>query len=404
MRPFVLLAFAFLFPGVSSFVAGRGGNPAEDCDTSRAARLIVAEACVPLLPIPIRDALGKDKNRWLELAAASQPIDQGSDDSPHFVMLDVGSGEVRLAALRVAAAGFPRDRTRGMELMNSRARAGETGGALPWALVDAAGALTEALRASSIDCDAVAERCAWIAHLATDASMPSHTTRLRFHLNNHSRDDMSNDGSSVMPEQLAIRVAQALATAESDWMVRLDRRLSDEAKVSPVRVRRLPDPTEAVFVTLLESHASMELIARAVMGNEGGSDESMDPNRPPDESPKARGEQARATFETADRVAPLLEDRLESAILLTANLITTAWHNAGKPEIEKGDGKADESSGESLPPVSGGFVGSRQSMVFHRPDCPHARRLSDVNRIRFESHAQATAAGRKPCKRCQPSP
>lgn len=403
MRPFIPIAFAFLVLSLSS-VTGGAGNPADDCDTSRAAQLIVAEACVPLLPAPIRATLERNKDRWLKLAVASAPRGQGFGDSAHVVMLDVGSGEFRFPALRQAAAGFPRDRARGMELMNSRARAGERGGSLPWALLDATAALTDALRTSPIDADAVVERCAWIAHLATDASMPSHTTRLRFHMHDHSLGEMPKDGSRATPESHAIHVARALATAESDWMVRLDRRLADEAKVSPVRVRRLPDPSETVFALLAESHASMEPIAQAVIDDEGGVDEPTDPNAPPGGSPKAHGDRAQATFETADRVAPLLEDRLEGAILLTANLITTAWLDAGKPAIGDAVNSAMESPAPKQRSESGGFVGSRQSTVFHRPDCPHARRLSDVSRMRFESYAQATAAGRKPCKRCQPKP
>jgi len=48
------------------------------------------------------------------------------------------------------------------------------------------------------------------------------------------------------------------------------------------------------------------------------------------------------------------------------------------------------------------YVGSKRTTRFHKPDCPHAKRISNQNRIRFENRESAIDYGREPCDACEP--
>ena len=48
------------------------------------------------------------------------------------------------------------------------------------------------------------------------------------------------------------------------------------------------------------------------------------------------------------------------------------------------------------------FVASKNSDVFHRPDCSSAKRIKPANLVGYNSRAEALKAGKRPCKRCKP--
>lgn len=48
------------------------------------------------------------------------------------------------------------------------------------------------------------------------------------------------------------------------------------------------------------------------------------------------------------------------------------------------------------------FVASKNSDVFHRPDCSSAKRIKPENLVDYNSRAEALKAGKRPCKRCKP--
>ena len=48
--------------------------------------------------------------------------------------------------------------------------------------------------------------------------------------------------------------------------------------------------------------------------------------------------------------------------------------------------------GEGVPPTAE-VIAHRRSKVYHRPTCPEAVRMSDANRVRFNSASEAEAAG-----------
>ena len=53
-------------------------------------------------------------------------------------------------------------------------------------------------------------------------------------------------------------------------------------------------------------------------------------------------------------------------------------------------------------PSPGGYVASRNSRVYHRPECSAAARIKPGNLVTFKTKAEAEASGRRPCKVCKP--
>ncbi len=48
------------------------------------------------------------------------------------------------------------------------------------------------------------------------------------------------------------------------------------------------------------------------------------------------------------------------------------------------------------------YVASKNSKIFHKPDCAWAKRISPENLVGFATREQAVKAGKRPCKRCNP--
>lgn len=65
--------------------------------------------------------------------------------------------------------------------------------------------------------------------------------------------------------------------------------------------------------------------------------------------------------------------------------------------IKRADGK--ESASEA---VKDSYVASKNSKIFHRADCPSAKRISRKNLISYTSRAEAVQDGKRPCKICKP--
>lgn len=53
-------------------------------------------------------------------------------------------------------------------------------------------------------------------------------------------------------------------------------------------------------------------------------------------------------------------------------------------------------------PVHDSFVASRNSQVFHRPDCKSAARITEKNLVRYATRDEAIKAGKRPCVECRP--
>ena len=67
---------------------------------------------------------------------------------------------------------------------------------------------------------------------------------------------------------------------------------------------------------------------------------------------------------------------------------------------EPNDGEAAKSQRTQIP--AGAFVASKNSMVFHKPDCPFVKRISPDNLVTYKTRDDAIKAGKRPCKQCKP--
>ena len=105
-----------------------------------------------------------------------------------------------------------------------------------------------------------------------------------------------------------------------------------------------------------------------------------------------------------ERVARLLEDRVEAGALLAARLILSAWVDAGAPDLPGTQDSTpirqrqlDPAAGPNPPaatePTPAGtnaeadrfLCASRGSKVFHYSDCHHVQRIKPEHLVRFES-------------------
>ena len=57
---------------------------------------------------------------------------------------------------------------------------------------------------------------------------------------------------------------------------------------------------------------------------------------------------------------------------------------------------------EKLTTAEHGFVASKNSKVFHKPDCSSAKRIKPGNLVTYSTREKATQAGKRPCKICKP--
>ena len=63
-----------------------------------------------------------------------------------------------------------------------------------------------------------------------------------------------------------------------------------------------------------------------------------------------------------------------------------------------------EKTNSDSPPVANesGYIASKSSKIYHRPTCPHTKRIDPAKSVRFSSREEAEKTGRRPCKTCKP--
>lgn len=95
-------------------------------------------------------------------------------------------------------------------------------------------------------------------------------------------------------------------------------------------------------------------------------------------------------------------DAFITAYLIANNSNTLpAKANSTKPLSGKPDTPRDQRT-QKQDTVEVNFVASKKSKVFHKPDCPFARRISPENLVTYKTRDEAINAGKRPCKRCKP--
>lgn len=90
-----------------------------------------------------------------------------------------------------------------------------------------------------------------------------------------------------------------------------------------------------------------------------------------------------------------------------ANWRTHAAHSDPYGGREGAVGRIDPAPASPIPRAiaqAGVYVASKNSQVFHRPDCKSAAKISEKNLMRFGTREEAIQAGKKPCGECKPRP
>jgi hypothetical protein len=97
---------------------------------------------------------------------------------------------------------------------------------------------------------------------------------------------------------------------------------------------------------------------------------------------------------------------MKRAILLAfaATTLIFAQGAAKKPATPpaKAEPAKPEAAKAKITPSAGGFVGNKDSKVFHKADCKTAVKMKAENKTTFASKAEAEKAGFKACKVCKP--
>jgi hypothetical protein len=349
---------------------------------------LVLEAVLPALSQGPRDFIVARQLAIEDAVAApslpaSTNTSAADDSAGHFLLLDVAAADADAAGRMLAAAQFPHSKKDARKLFETHGI--KTGGDLPWLLEEHFAKLVQVFRNG--DAAAAERQIGLLIHLATDAAMPFNTTTL-------AGDELE---SREPPHGAQVKARRLRQRFHGVFIHRLQDRLAYEVRVSPARVQRVSSPIQAAFDTLLESHrVSQEL---AAIDMEAIRRLGMD-------DVTAFASSADIYFASlAERVAPLLENQLESGALLAASLIDTAWTTA-RPSFAA----APSSAATAAPPVAPrtiaknespeanrapaataapttSLVGSLSSTVYHRNDCSHVARIKAENRVEFKTKA-----------------
>ena len=353
---------------------------------------IVASVAVTVLPEPIRPFFAEHLDLVKDFTVTGSASSGAGDlatgaDEVHHIMLDVGAGPDDAEARRRAACQFPHDREAARKLFKRNGV--RAGGVLPWLVQDRYRRLVQAFR--DRDGVLILEASGDLLRSAADASLPFNTTadrdgRTSGHLGWRA-SDVRNGSEAHRSVRHRFHVG---------LIRRFRRQFEYEVRVWPNRFRHVSEPAEAAFETLLEAHACLPSLL--------GADAELVASLRITDAASFLASSELYYARLAGRAGPVMESRLEAGALLGANLVGSAWTEAGSPPLTHMTARMAPQDQTKPAPANPevGFVGSRNSTVFHRLDCPHVKRIRPENRVHFTTIEEAQAAGRVPCQACQP--
>jgi len=104
---------------------------------------------------------------------------------------------------------------------------------------------------------------------------------------------------------------------------------------------------------------------------------------------------------------------IEAYLAANTTLRSSSLRGTNPPGVQRTDVK----TGGTVPPITpkkpsrlsgkqavaeSKYVASKNSEVFHRPQCRWAKKISPKNLVDYNSRDEATKAGKRPCKQCKP--
>ena len=96
-----------------------------------------------------------------------------------------------------------------------------------------------------------------------------------------------------------------------------------------------------------------------------------------------------------------------------ADAFITGWLDANPKSIQPTDVRTSNTVSQTILKKPGKpepkpavakykYVASKNSKVFHKPDCSWAKRIKPKNLVGYNSRDEAIKAGKRPCKMCKP--
>lgn len=73
-----------------------------------------------------------------------------------------------------------------------------------------------------------------------------------------------------------------------------------------------------------------------------------------------------------------------------------------KLEREARKAKSGLWSDSTLAKIENYYVASKNSQVFHRPECPYASKIASYNRVKYNTREEAVKSGKRACSKCKP--
>ncbi len=321
-----------------------------------------------------------------------------------YLWLDIKATDGSVSARMAAAEAFPRQEREAKQLFKSLGFK-DQGGKLPWAIEELHAELVRAFEQK--DEDEIIKAAGHLAHFAWAASQPFNVTM------NRSGQDTNNlhlgeleIGDPFFPHQsVEYRIMWELVRRNRN-------RYGEHVRIRPIELQPITGPLEPCFRSMVGSLARLDDLLTA----DRRISEQL--NATDGDSLVKREDEFYQLLDA--RCGEIVVDRLRSGALLTANLIVGAWQRAGRPVIGKtpalhGAGVSGPRVNPSQTPrqqpqadTTGGktdkvqYVGSKNSKVFHRSDCPHAKRISPKNLVHYKSAEDARRQGKRPCRACKP--
>lgn len=104
---------------------------------------------------------------------------------------------------------------------------------------------------------------------------------------------------------------------------------------------------------------------------------------------------------------------IEAYLAANTTLRNNPLRSTSPPDVQPADVKTGETASQitpeepSKPPgkqavAESKYVASKNSEVFHKPQCRWAKKISPKNLVGYNSRDEATKAGKRPCKQCKP--
>ncbi|MCH8150736.1 MAG: hypothetical protein IH987_22650, partial [Planctomycetes bacterium] len=287
---------------------------------------LTAIAVVQALPSDIQPFFVSRTDAFLA-AAHADAVTAGErkvrKSDSHFIALDVAGDPTGTTA--DTSLHFPQIESKARKLFEEQGI--KDGGRLPWALEDAYRQLVKSFGTG--DGEAIVRDAASVLHFAIDVGMPFSTT-----IDTFSRRTLNR----VWEKKRESHPINAHRTARHRCQIELVRRTSQrlayEVRVWPKRVRERSDPATAIWQTLDATHEALSTLLDI--------DRDLLRQLEIRTSDDFLALSDRYYDRLAQRAGSILETRIESAVLLAAELLTAAWIEAGRPRSLEKSGRTNE--------------------------------------------------------------